>query len=196
MDERKWRWDMNWEEIEACCKQCTLCPLHIQRNHVVIGTGNKTADILFVGEGPGAQEDATGIPFVGKAGQLLDQYLLGVDLKREDVYIANIVKCRPPGNRDPKEEEKSACLPYLREQLKLIQPHIIICLGRIAATTIIDKNFKITRERGRWIRRKGYWFMATYHPAALLRDPTKKKDAWLDFKSLKEKYDQGISPCS
>lgn len=157
------------------------------RTNVVIGDGNRNADIMFIGEGPGQQEDLQGRPFVGPAGQLLDKMLKAIDLTREDVYIANIVKCRPPGNRDPHEDEQEACMNYLRYQLLLVRPKIIVCLGRIAAMAIIKPSFRITRERGSWIERKGYWITATYHPSALLRDEDKKRPAWEDFKAIKAK---------
>lgn len=157
------------------------------RTNVVIGAGNKKADIMFIGEGPGQQEDVQGLPFVGPAGQLLDKMLAAVELNRQDVYIANIVKCRPPGNRDPHEDEQEACMNYLRYQLMLVKPKIIVCLGRISAMAIINPNFRITKERGLWLERKGYWITATYHPSALLRDESKKRPAWEDFKAIKAK---------
>lgn len=179
---------VNWETLEGTCLSCKKCRLWEMRTNVVIGTGNREADIMFIGEGPGAQEDLQGLPFVGPAGQLLDKMLNAVELNRNDVYIANIVKCRPPGNRDPHEDEQDACMNYLRYQLLLVKPKILVCLGRIAATAIISKDFKITKEHGIWINRKGYWITATYHPSALLRDESKKRPAWEDFKSLKSKY--------
>ena len=180
----------NWETLEGACYSCRKCRLCETRTNVVIGTGNRDADIMFIGEGPGAQEDLKGEPFVGPAGQLLDKILNSVDLRREDVYIANIVKCRPPGNRDPHEDEQEACMNYLRYQLALIKPKIIVCLGRIAATAIIDSGFKITKQHGIWSERKGYWIIATYHPSALLRDETKKRPTWEDFKLIKSKLDE------
>ena len=145
---------------------------------------------MFVGEGPGQQEDLQGEPFVGPAGKLLDKMLASIGLDREKVYIANIVKCRPPGNRDPHDDEQEACMNYLRYQLMLVKPKIIVCLGRIAATAIIDKDFKITRQHGQWTERKGYWFIATYHPSALLRDESKKRPAWEDLKLIRAKLDE------
>lgn len=180
----------SWEELEMACNSCSKCKLYSKRTNVVIGSGNRDADIMFVGEGPGEQEDLQGIPFVGPAGQLLNKMLLEVGLDREDVYITNIVKCRPPNNRDPQQDEKDACLNYLRYQLLLIKPKIIVCLGRIAAQVIISPLFKITRERGQWQERKGYWMIATYHPSALLRDDTKKPDTYIDLKKIKEKYEE------
>lgn len=142
---------------------------------------------MFVGEGPGRDEDVSGVPFVGKAGQLLDRILEAAGIDQKDVYIGNIVKCRPPGNRIPTPDEARACLPYLRNQVYIIKPKIIVCLGATAAKYIIDDRIRITRDRGRWHERKGYWLMATYHPAALLRDETKKRPAWEDFKSIAAK---------
>lgn len=179
--------EKSWETLEGACYYCKKCRLWETRNHVVIGKGNKNADIMFIGEGPGQQEDLTGIPFVGPAGQLLDKMLNAIHLNIDDVYIANIVKCRPPGNRDPHEDEQEACLNYLRYQLKLVKPKIIVCLGRIAGTAIISPTFKITKQRGQWIERKGYWITATFHPSALLRDESKKRPAWEDFKSIQNK---------
>ena len=179
----------SWETLEGACLSCKKCRLWETRTNVVIGDGNRNADIMLIGEGPGQQEDLSGVPFVGPAGQLLDKILAAVGLDRSKVYIANIVKCRPPGNRDPHEDEQQACLNYLRYQLMLVRPKIIVCLGRIAAEAIIDKDFKITREHGTWYERKGYWITATYHPSALLRDETKKRPAWEDFKAIRAKLD-------
>lgn len=180
----------SWETLEGACYNCRKCRLWETRTNVVIGVGNREADILFIGEGPGQQEDLQGEPFVGPAGKLLDKMLAAVHLDRQQVYIANIVKCRPPGNRDPHEDEQEACMNYLRYQLMLVKPKIVVCLGRIAAMAIIDKNFRITKEHGIWTERKGYWFIATYHPSALLRDETKKRPAWEDFKLIREKLDE------
>ena len=180
----------NWETLEGACLNCQKCDLWRTRTNVVIGKGNKNADIMFIGEGPGEQEDLQGYPFVGPAGQLLDNMLGAINLSIDDVYIANVVKCRPPHNRDPKEEEQQACMNYLRYQFKLVEPKIVVCLGRIAAQAIIDKDFRITRQRGQWFERKGYWFTATYHPSALLRDAEKKRPAWEDFKSIRNKYEE------
>lgn len=177
----------SWRELYVQLEGCTRCPLYEERTHIVIGEGNSHADVLFVGEGPGREEDLQGRPFVGPAGKLLDKMLAAIDLKREDVYIANIVKCRPPGNRNPEEAEALACLPFLRAQTALIRPKIIVCLGKVAAAYIYDKEIRITRDRGKWLERKGIWILPTYHPAALLRDESKKREAWEDFKSLKQK---------
>ena len=180
----------NWETLEGACLNCQKCDLWRTRTNVVIGKGNKNADIMFIGEGPGEQEDLQGYPFVGPAGQLLDKMLGAINLSIDDVYIANVVKCRPPHNRDPKEEEQQSCMNYLRYQFKLVEPKIVVCLGRIAAQAIIDKDFRITRQRGQWFERKGYWITATYHPSALLRDAEKKRPAWEDFKSIRNKYEE------
>ena len=182
--------EKSWEILEGACHSCKKCRLWEMRTNVVIGKGSRNADILFIGEGPGQQEDLQGVPFVGPAGQLLDKMLASVGLSLEDAYIANVVKCRPPGNRDPHDDEKEACLNYLRYQLMLIQPKIIVCLGRIAATTIIDPEFRITRQRGQWFERKGYHIIATYHPSALLRDATKKRPAWEDMQAIRVKWDE------
>lgn len=179
-----------WETLEQACGHCTRCKLSNTRTHVVVGNGNRSADVMLIGEGPGEQEDRQGIPFVGPAGQLLDKMLLSIGLQRADVYVANIVKCRPPGNRDPAADEKEACMPFLRYQTLLIQPKIIVCLGRIAAQALIDPDFKITKEHGIWYERKGYWMIATYHPSALLRDPMKKRPAYEDLKLIRKKIDE------
>ena len=154
----------------------------------MFGVGPKDADILFIGEGPGEQEDLQGEPFVGPAGKLLDDMLSIVDLSRENCYIANIVKCRPPGNRDPKEEEQEACIDYLRNQVALIRPKIIVCLGRVAAMRIIRPDYRITREHGVWVMKNGIWITAIYHPSALLRDVSKRPETFEDILSLREKY--------
>lgn len=181
---------MTWDELIEQCNNCTKCSLSQTRNNVVFGIGNANSDILFVGEGPGYHEDMQGIPFVGAAGQLLDKMLSAIDLTRNDVYIANIVKCRPPNNRDPLPEERSACIPYLRMQFKLIRPKIIVCLGRIAAISIISPDFKITKSRGVWYNKSNIDIIATYHPSALLRNENLKRDAWNDFKSIRDKLNE------
>ena len=184
---------MTWEELEQRCQTCLNCPLGETRTNMVFGVGNRQADILFIGEGPGEQEDLKGEPFVGPAGQLLDVMLELIDLDRTKVYIANIVKCRPPNNRDPLNAEQDACIGYLRAQTALIKPKIIVCLGRIAAMRIIDKDFRITRQHGQWFDRAGVQMMAIYHPSALLRDPTKRPETFLDLKSLQAKIRE-LSP--
>ncbi len=181
---------LDWEKLEQQCLGCTRCALCASRNNVVFGVGPKNADVIFVGEGPGEQEDLTGEPFVGAAGKLLDDMLSIIDLSRENCYIANIVKCRPPRNRDPKEEEQEACIGYLRNQVALLRPKILVCLGRIAATRIIRQDFRITREHGVWIERGGIWMTAMYHPSALLRDVSKRPETFEDLLSLREKIRQ------
>jgi DNA polymerase len=153
----------------------------------VFGVGNREAELMFVGEAPGEQEDKTGIPFVGAAGQLLDKYLTAVGIEREDVYIANILKCRPPQNRDPLPQEEAACIDYLREQVRLLKPRVIVCLGRISAQKLIKPDFAITKEHGQWFEKNGYLMTAVYHPAYLLRDPRKKEDMLEDMKRLAAK---------
>lgn len=176
------------EELKEIVNRCNLCKLAVQRTNVVFGQGNEKADILFIGEGPGYHEDVQGLAFVGPAGKLLTQAIESIGLKREDVYIANIVKCRPPNNRTPYAEEAEACIQYLRYQVKIIKPKIIVCLGSVAAVNIIDKNFRITRERGKWIERKGIWILPTFHPAAVLRDAEKEMPFLQDFLAVRDKF--------
>lgn len=186
---------VSWEQLEGACAACRRCGLCETRRNVVIGDGARESQILLIGEGPGEQEDLQGRAFVGPAGQLLDRMLACIGLDRGQVYIANVVKCRPPRNRDPLPEEQAACLPYLRAQVRLIRPQVIVCLGRIAAQAVIRPDFRITREHGQWVERKGYWLTATYHPSALLRDPSKKRDAYEDLKKLRSKLEElGIPP--
>ncbi|MEN8904749.1 MAG: uracil-DNA glycosylase [Clostridiales bacterium] len=180
---------LDWNELEKTCLSCKKCDLSKTRKNVVIGKGNKESKLMFIGEGPGEQEDIQGIPFVGKAGKLLNMLLESLYFKDNDYYIANIVKCRPPGNKDPKEEEANMCLPYLRNQVYLIKPKIIVCLGRVSAQYIIDPNIRITKIRGKWIERKGYLIMPTFHPSYLLRFESQKYLAFRDFKKVKEKLD-------
>ena len=177
---------LEWKDLEQTCQSCTNCPLCQTRHNVVFGVGPKTADVMFIGEGPGEQEDLQGEPFVGPAGKLLDDMLSIIDLSRENCYIANVVKCRPPKNRDPMEMEQEACIGYLRNQVALIKPKIIVCLGRIAAQKLIDPQFRITRQHGTWVEKNGVWMSATYHPSALLRDVSKRPDAFDDLMSLRE----------
>lgn len=178
---------MDWNTLEASCRSCTRCGLCEKRHNVVFGVGNRQADILFVGEGPGEQEDLKGEPFVGPAGQLLDDMLSIIDLDRTNCYIANIVKCRPPQNRDPLEIEQEACIGYLRQQIQLIQPKIIVCLGRIAAKALIREDFRITREHGTWTQKDGVWMTAMYHPSALLRDLSKRPETFDDLLAIRTK---------
>ena len=178
----------NWETLYASCMGCARCGLCETRKNVVFGVGNREADILFVGEGPGEQEDLKGEPFVGPAGQLLDDMLSIIDLDRaKNCYIANIVKCRPPHNRDPLETEQDACIGYLQEQIRLIRPKILICLGRIAAQRLIDPEYRITREHGKWTQKDGIWMTAVYHPSALLRDLEKRPETFADLLSIRSK---------
>ena len=171
-----------YTEVSACTK----CRLSEGRNTVVFGEGSLDADIMFVGEGPGQREDETARPFVGPAGQLLDRMLGDIGLKRSEVYIANVVKCRPPKNRDPLDIEQQACRRWLQRQIELVDPKIIVCLGRIAAKALIDENFKITREHGQWYDISGRRWMATYHPSALLRDQSKRPEAFMDLRELRK----------
>lgn len=178
----------SWEELQRTCMNCTQCGLCEGRHNVVFGVGNTNADIMFVGEGPGEQEDLQGEPFVGRAGQLLDDMLRIIDLSRkENCYIANIVKCRPPQNRDPLEVEQDACIGYLRNQIELVQPRIIVCLGRIAAMRLIREDYRITREHGQWAEIDGIWMTAIYHPSALLRDVSKRPETFEDLLSIRQK---------
>ena len=179
---------LNWEGLKYVCGECTRCGLCETRHNVVFGVGNEHADILFVGEGPGEQEDLKGEPFVGPAGKLLDDMLLIIDLdRRTNCYIANIVKCRPPRNRDPLETEQEACIGYLRNQVALIKPKVIVCLGRIAAKRLIDPDYRITRQHGQWVEKNGVWMTAIYHPSALLRDVSKRPETFEDLLSIREK---------
>lgn len=179
---------VSWEELKAQCGNCTGCSLCETRHNVVFGVGNQGADVMLVGEGPGEQEDLTGIPFVGPAGKLLDDMLSIIDLDRKtNCYIANIVKCRPPHNRDPLETEQDNCIPYLRMQTALVRPKMIICLGRIAAKRLIDPDFRITRQHGQWFERGGIWMTAIYHPSALLRDVSKRPETFDDLIAIREK---------
>ena len=175
------------EELAAACRECTACQLSETRTNSVFGAGNENARLMFVGEAPGEKEDLSGIPFVGAAGKLLDHYLCAVEIERSDVFIANILKCRPPKNRDPLPSEQDACIGYLREQVRIIKPEIIVCLGRISAMRLIKPDFKISQEHGQFFDRSGTLMMALYHPAALLRDPRKKPETFEDLKRLQAK---------
>lgn len=177
----------DWDALYEECIHCQKCGLAETRTNVVFGEGARDAEVMFIGEGPGEQEDRTGRPFGGRAGQLLDDMLAMIDLKREKVFIGNMVKCRPPQNRDPLNIEQEACIGYLRNQVALLKPKIIVCLGRIAAMKLIKEDFKITREHGQWIEKAGVWMMAMYHPSALLRDPRKRPESFEDLKSLQAK---------
>lgn len=178
----------NWEQLEETAKECKKCKLCQNRNNVVFGTGNRQASLMFIGEGPGADEDLQGTPFVGKAGKLMNMAFEAIGLKREEVYIANIVKCRPPGNRNPQDDEANACLDYLRNQVILVKPKIIVLLGSVALKNILGKEYGITASRGKWIERKGILYMPTWHPAALLRDESKKIDFIRDLQEVMRRY--------
>lgn len=180
----------NWLELEQCVKNCTKCDLCKERNNTVLGDGNINAKVMFIGEGPGADEDEQGLPFVGKAGQLMNEAFKALGIKREDVYIANIVKCRPPKNRNPYENEAKQCLDYLRNQVILVKPEIIVLLGSVALTNILGKDYSITSARGNWIEKKGIKYMPTFHPAALLRDDSKKILFYKDLKKVKLEMSQ------
>lgn len=173
-----------WEELEKSCLNCAKCKLCNNRHNVVIGTGNKNAKLMFIGEGPGADEDIQGIPFVGRAGKLMDKAFQGIGIRREEVYIANIVKCRPPNNRNPEYEEADACKEYLESQIKLVNLEIIVLMGSVALKNILGKEYGITSSRGKWFEKEGIKYMPTFHPAALLRDETKKIDFWNDLKKV------------
>ena len=178
---------LDWNALEKTCASCTHCGLCETRHNMVFGVGERTADVMFIGEGPGEQEDLQGEPFVGPAGKLLDDMMAIIDLDRTNTYIANIVKCRPPRNRDPLETEQDACIDYLRNQVALIQPKIIVCLGRIAAKRLIDSEYRITRQHGEWIQKGGTWMTAIYHPSALLRDVSKRPETFEDLLAIREK---------
>lgn len=188
---------LQWRELYNECSNCEKCELSKNRDKMVFGQGNINADLMFIGEAPGGDEDRTGVPFVGRAGQLLNKALTALELTREkDYYLCNICKCRPPHNRNPKEDEANLCLPYLRNQVALVKPKIIVCLGSVSMKYIISQDWKITRNRGQWVERKGFYLMATFHPAALLRDESKKKLFWEDLKSVKARYINLKSPIS
>ncbi len=182
-----------WNDIEQHVAACTHCPLSRTRRLSVMGRGNIQADLMLIAEAPGEQEDRQGIPFVGRSGELLDSLLQDCGLTRKEIYITNMIKCHPPGNRDPKEEEKEACFPYLKYETWLLKPKIIVCLGRVAAQRIISPDFKITRQHGTWTCRKNCALTATYHPSAILRDPSKYEEAKRDFLEIvrKRKEDNG-----
>ena len=181
---------LSWDELEQRCNSCTKCDLCRNRHNVVFGVGSRDARIMFIGEGPGEQEDLQGEPFVGPAGKLLDDMLSIIDLDRRSCYIANIVKCRPPNNRDPLDEEQDACIGYLRNQIALIKPQVIVCLGRVAAKRIIDPEYRITRSHGQWIDRDDVWMTAIYHPSALLRDPSKRPETFDDLLSIRRRLER------
>ena len=181
----------NWQELKDACMGCHNCPLGATRTKLVFGTGNENAAVHFVGEGPGENEDLQGEPFVGRGGKLLDKYLEAIDLSRDkNIYIANMVKCRPPHNRDPKPEEQEECIKWLREQFRLLRPKIIVCLGRISAQKLISPDFKVTKQHGEFFEKGGVLMMGTFHPAALLRNPNQKPAALEDFIKLRDKIEE------
>ena len=179
-----------WEELEESIKDCNKCKLCKTRKNIVFGTGNQHAKLMFIGEGPGADEDRLGEPFVGRAGKLMNLAFETLGIDRKEVYIANVVKCRPPSNRNPEDDEATACLNYLRNQVILVQPEIIVLLGSVALKNILGKEYGITASRGKWVEKKGIKYMPTWHPAALLRDETKKIDFIKDLQKVVEEMNQ------
>ena len=188
--EENWKSAKTLDELESMINTCTKCPLHENRNKFVFGKGNPNADVMVVGEGPGAEEDKQGEPFVGRAGQLLTDILKAINFTREEVYIANVVKSRPPGNRTPNTEEMEACIPYLKKQIALIKPKLILCVGLTAAQGVLKKKDSLTKMRGQVFEFEGAKVMVTYHPAALLRNPNWKRPAWEDVKKFRQLYDE------
>ena len=180
----------SWPELMADIAECEKCGLCRGRRNVVPGEGDPNAMVMLIGEGPGQEEDRQGRPFVGPSGELLTKMLHAIGLERSEVYICNIVKCRPPGNRNPEPEEAQACLDYLRAQVALVRPRIIVLLGKVACTYTLKEQVFVTRDHGRWFYQKGVWFMPTFHPSALLRDPEKKRDAWADLQKLRDKINE------
>ena len=178
----------SWEKLKSESASCRACPLCEGRHNLVFGVGNEHADLMFVGEGPGEQEDLQGLPFVGPAGKLLDSMLEMIDLDRSKIYIANMVKCRPPHNRDPQGSEMDACRSWLDRQIALVDPQLIVCLGRISAMALIRGDFRITREHGIWFDVNGRRVLATFHPSALLRDPSRRPDAFMDLREIRKEY--------
>jgi DNA polymerase len=178
----------SWESLKNECTGCSACGLCDGRTNLVFGVGNEQAKLMLIGEGPGEQEDLQGVPFVGPAGKLLDNMLEMIDLDRTQVYIANMVKCRPPHNRDPRPDEMAACRHWLDRQIALVDPKLIVCLGRIAAKALIRDDFRITREHGQWFDLGGRKALATFHPSALLRDPARRPDAFMDLREIRKEY--------
>lgn len=176
-------WPQLLDEVYACQK-CRLCAT---RTNVVPGEGNPSAQLMFIGEGPGRDEDLQGRPFVGRSGELLTRMIRAIGLEREQVYICNVVKCRPPQNRNPEPDEANACLNYLRGQVALVRPKVVVLLGKVACRYTLQQEISVMRDHGKWFERKGVWFMPTYHPSALLRDPSKKREAWEDFQKVRDK---------
>ena len=178
----------SWDILKTECASCRASPLCEGRHNLVFGVGNEHADLMFVGEGPGEQEDLQGVPFVGPAGKLLDSMLEMIDLDRSRIYIANMVKCRPPHNRDPQASEMAACRAWLDRQIALVDPKLIVCLGRISAMALIREDFRITREHGLWFDKDGRRILATFHPSALLRDPSRRPEAFMDLREIRKEY--------
>ena len=178
---------VSWEQLLDAVYDCRKCRLCETRTNVVPGEGNPRAKIMFIGEGPGRDEDLQGRPFVGRSGELLNRMIRAIGLEREEVYICNIVKCRPPQNRNPEPDEAAACLNYLRAQVALVRPKIVVLLGKVACRYTLQQEVSVMREHGRWFERKGVWFMPTFHPSALLRDPSRKRDSWEDFQKIRDK---------
>lgn len=181
---------VSWPEFSEGLEDCRKCRLCEHRSHIVPGEGNPNAALMFIGEGPGQEEDRLGRPFVGRSGELLTRMIHAIGIERSDVYICNVVKCRPPQNRNPEPDEAEACLNYLRQQVALVRPKVIVLLGKVACRYTLREEVFITRDHGRWYERKGTWFMPTFHPSALLRDPTKKRDAWDDFQKIRAKLNE------
>lgn len=179
----------SFEELENSIVGCNKCKLCSNRNNIVFGCGNKNADLMLIGEGPGADEDIQGIPFVGKAGKLMNAAFDALGINRDDIYISNVVKCRPPNNRNPEKDEEMACLDYLRNQVILVKPKIIVLLGSVALKAILGNEYSITSSRGKWIEKKGILYMPTFHPAALLRDEKKKIDFYNDLKEARNRLE-------
>ena len=183
-----------WEELEQSIKGCNRCKLYKTRQNIVFGTGNKSARVMFIGEGPGADEDRQGEPFVGRAGKLMNLAFETLGIDRNEVYIANVIKCRPPSNRNPENDEAIACLNYLRNQVILVKPEIIVLLGSVALKNILGQEYGITASRGKWFEKKGIKYMPTWHPAALLRDETKKIDFIKDLKKVVDEVNLSPKP--
>ena len=178
---------VSWQQLMGEIQGCDKCRLCETRNNVVPGEGNPRARLMFIGEGPGQEEDRQGRPFVGRSGELLTRMIHAIGMERSEVYICNVVKCRPPQNRNPEPDEAAACLPYLRGQFALVRPRVVVLLGKVACAYTLNEQVFITRDHGQWYERKGVWFMPTFHPSALLRDPAKKRDAWEDFQKIRDK---------
>ena len=189
-DREEWEKAESLEELDSLINECTKCPLHKSRKNFVFGVGNPKADIMVIGEGPGVEEDLQGEPFVGRAGKLLNEILRAINFKREEVYIANVIKSHPPGNRTPTAEEMEACVPYLKKQIDLIKPKLILCLGLTAAQGLLKKRDSLTKMRGQLFEYRGTKVMVTYHPAALLRNPHWKRPCWEDVQKFRKLYDE------